>query len=358
MWCVRYYCFVVFFLICNIKSFCLYDKWIVVTTIQYPTSQLKKLATIEGWHLLVVGDKKTPTDWYLDNCEYLDPVKQINLGYKIADLLPWNHYSRKNIGYLYAIEHGANIIYDTDDDNIPLNGLQPLNNVACLPLLTSSDYFINIYAYFGRPYIWPRGYPLEVIRNSSAYKELPAIYMNIGVEQGMVNEDPDVDAIFRLTQHHENDVFFVPKSSCGLSFGIFCPFNSQNTFFHKKAFFTLYLPSTVSMRVSDIWRSYYAQKLLNDINLRIVFSGPNAIQKRNEHNLMHDFVLEQDLYSKTMDLVNFLRKWDNPALKNSVNAMTILFEDLISRKFFTGHELALCKAWLEDLAKIGYQSNE
>ena len=30
-----------------------HDKWIVVTTIQYPTPALEKLANIDGWHLVV-----------------------------------------------------------------------------------------------------------------------------------------------------------------------------------------------------------------------------------------------------------------------------------------------------------------
>jgi len=93
------------------------SKWIVVTTIHYPTESLKKLATLPDWHLVVVADKKTPSDWSLNNCEFLSVERQLALNYKIIPLLPWNHYSRKNIGYLYAIEHGAKVIYDTDDDN-------------------------------------------------------------------------------------------------------------------------------------------------------------------------------------------------------------------------------------------------
>ena len=40
-----------------------HDKWIVVTSIPRPTEQVKKLAVVEGWKLLVVGDSKTPKDW-------------------------------------------------------------------------------------------------------------------------------------------------------------------------------------------------------------------------------------------------------------------------------------------------------
>jgi hypothetical protein len=43
------------------------DQWIVVTTINYPTQAVKKLASIPGWQLIVVADKKTPKDWHLEN---------------------------------------------------------------------------------------------------------------------------------------------------------------------------------------------------------------------------------------------------------------------------------------------------
>ena len=38
-------------------------KWIVVTTIQGPTPQIRKLAKLSGWRMVVVGDSKTPADW-------------------------------------------------------------------------------------------------------------------------------------------------------------------------------------------------------------------------------------------------------------------------------------------------------
>ena len=40
------------------------------------------------------------------------------LPYNIIPLLNWNHFGRKNVGFLYAMHHGAEVIYDTDDDNI------------------------------------------------------------------------------------------------------------------------------------------------------------------------------------------------------------------------------------------------
>ena len=41
----------------------IHDKWIVLTTVNLPTEDVKKLAGIEGWKVVVVGDTKTPADW-------------------------------------------------------------------------------------------------------------------------------------------------------------------------------------------------------------------------------------------------------------------------------------------------------
>ena len=107
------------------------------------------------------------------------------------------------VGYLYAIDHGAKYIYETDDDNSALDGLLGFRyeqfrglEMNCEP----KSMFVNPYAYFGQPSVWPRGYPLEMISersvtfNCSQFKittDMPLI------QQGLVNGDPDVDAIYR-----------------------------------------------------------------------------------------------------------------------------------------------------------------
>lgn len=41
----------------------LHDKWVVITTINLPTDDVKMLASMEGWKVVVVGDTKTPPSW-------------------------------------------------------------------------------------------------------------------------------------------------------------------------------------------------------------------------------------------------------------------------------------------------------
>ena len=93
------------------------SKWIVITTIQLPTKPVETLSKLPGWSVVVVGDTKTPSNWAHPNCVFLSVERQRELNYRIHRLLPYRAYSRKNIGYIFAVRHGAKVIYETDDDN-------------------------------------------------------------------------------------------------------------------------------------------------------------------------------------------------------------------------------------------------
>jgi hypothetical protein len=137
------------------------DKWIIVTTINAPTEQIKKLANTTGFQLLVIGDKKTAPNWYLNNTIFLSVDSQSELNYKSFKTIPFNSYNRKNIGYLFAIQHGAKYIYDTDDDNAPIVDLLTYFNLNendhGLIYDENAPQVLNPYSHFGQPSIWPRG---------------------------------------------------------------------------------------------------------------------------------------------------------------------------------------------------------
>jgi len=101
-------------------------NWAILTTIFAPSDDVKYLSdSAFGWCILVVGDGKTPPNWAYKDVLYLGIDKQELLArkYTLLSRIPMNSYLRKMIGYLYAIESGAEIIYETDDDNAPLDGL-------------------------------------------------------------------------------------------------------------------------------------------------------------------------------------------------------------------------------------------
>jgi hypothetical protein len=334
----------------NAQEHC--DKWFVITTINKPTAVFEKLSKVTGWKGVVVADKKTPKDWHVPGVTVLSVEYQQNCNYKIAKLLPWNHYCRKNIGYLYAIEHGAQIIYETDDDNFLMD-----DQIHYLPeiincLSTDAQLVFNPFVYFGQPTIWPRGFPLKQIGklNNVYNQEIKKCF--IPIQQGLVNKDPDVDAIFRLTRN-ELVTFDSSKPPISCNQGTMAPFNSQNTIFYYSAFWLLFMPTTVSMRVADIWRGYWAQRLLWDIGGSLCFLPPTVYQERNDHDYLRDFAEEIDLYLDSQNLINMLNAWhsDNPTV---FERMQDLFDELITHKFLRKEDALLLQAWLDDLVTMHY----
>jgi len=242
--------------------------WVVITSINYPTRAVKLLAARPELRVVVVGDTKSPTDYKWENVTFLSMKIQEDLGYSIIKHIPTRHYARKNIGYLYAVHHGARQIYETDDDN---EMEERINDVFFLDEFGSEQLQVqdnakdstenrnvcNPYAHFGQPSVWPRGYPLRNIADPPCIRYRWAKAVKASIQQGLANGDPDVDAIFRLTRKDRaKDIridFDTRASPVAYPFGMFSPFNSQNTFFHYEALWALLIPITTTFRVCDIW---------------------------------------------------------------------------------------------------------
>ena len=63
---------------------------------------------------------------------FLSYEDQVKMPSNFVKRLPWNSFGRKNVGYLYAITQGANVIFDLDDDNIIkfwMKGASPDNSL-------------------------------------------------------------------------------------------------------------------------------------------------------------------------------------------------------------------------------------
>ena len=93
---------------------------VVVTTISGPNPVLTSLVEVcrdRNWTFYIIGDVKSPPDFSLDGCHYLDIAAQLKTGLRTARDVPTRHYARKNIGYLLAAKDKAEIIVETDDDN-------------------------------------------------------------------------------------------------------------------------------------------------------------------------------------------------------------------------------------------------
>ena len=141
------------------------SKWIVITSLNEPTLSVKKFSDrlVAGWWIVVVGDEKSPKNYRYPNVEFLSVEKQKKLYPTLSKSIPFNHYSRKNIGYLYAIRNDAKLVLDTDDDNFPKLNFGNNISLSGKSRYVHSKSWINIYSYFSNENIWPRGLPLDYI---------------------------------------------------------------------------------------------------------------------------------------------------------------------------------------------------
>lgn len=327
---------------------------IVVTSIFHPNKSLLTLADgakKNSWQFIIIGDVSSPKDFYLEGASYYDIAAQKRLRWKLASLCPERHYTRKNIGYLVAMAEGCNVIVETDDDNVP-------NEEFWLPrqeMISGKEIrgtgWINIYSLFTKKRIWPRGFPLEEIHQNKIKLDIGNVASKIysPIQQGLADENPDVDAVFRMT--HDLPITFEKNGNYHLGRGVWCPFNSQNTTWFRDAFPLLYLPSFCSFRMTDIWRSLVAQRVIWECGWQLLFHNATVLQERNEHNLIRDFEQEVPGYVNNNRIRQLL---DDVKLKSGgdhiASNMIRCYEELIKNHIISDRkELDLLSAWFEDI---------
>lgn len=322
-------------------------KYIVITTINKPTEAIHLFAKLPFWNVIVVADKKTPVGWEADNVKFLSCEEQEFFSLK----LPYNNYVRKMIGYLYAMQQGATHIAESDDDNYPrLNWGFP-NYEGEVSFFDKTEYdlvsgngFVNIYKYFTQENIWARGFPLNEINSINNFTDGKFVLgESVGVWQGLVDGDPDVDAIYRLTCGKE--IQFDQRSPIILGKNVFSPFNSQNTFFKKPVFALMYLPVTVNQRFADILRSYVAQPIMWESNYLLGFVSPNAVQIRNDHDLMEDFVDEIPMYLNVKKAYSIARRAVKTKAKITDNLFNV-YSALVDAGIVLKKEMKYLESWI------------
>ncbi|KAL7561098.1 hypothetical protein ACA910_009665 [Epithemia clementina (nom. ined.)] len=370
-------------------------KWAVMTTIFAPTTALQRAAALsDDWCTVVVADTKTPVD-YMQQAQltsnhsakvvFLSVPEQERMAQhhgsvasrvaQFVQQIPWRHCARKNIGYLYAIGQGAKFVFDFDDDNI-LNlettkmgvtaVVSPVANETHLEdvrvAIVGEKLALNPHPLMGATLTdsWPRGFPLEYIQDVESHGTVAvteSMYpmSRIGVVQYCADRNPDIDAIHRFTKPLPMDFdrsigtspLLIPRHTMA-------PYNAQATVHTSQALWATLLPFTVPGRVSDIWRGYFAQALLRDLDLALVFAPPIVHQHRNVHSYLADMKAEEDLYFKTRALLNFLRNWKNEEARKIPARMEALWIDLYERGYIEENDVYLAQLWLGALVEVGY----
>ncbi len=338
----------------------------VITTIQPPTASVARLVRkVEQANgtLVVVGDHKGPSQYQCQGDQGWDSVRffafadQPELPFKLAGRLPTGHYARKNIGYLWAMAERAAVIYETDDDNAPMPHwsvrTQEVTNCRVVPKRVAASGrpgggWYNIYKNFSDEFIWPRGFPLDRVRQGAmATADLAVQSCSSPIQQGLVNGSPDVDALWRIV--FDRDFVFSCRQGLSvlLSPGNWCPFNTQNTWFWPDAYPLLYIPSHCSFRMCDIWKGLVAQRCLWETGRGVIFHAPDVVQERNSHNILNDFEHEVPGYLHNARIAELL---EEVTLSGSMgDCLHRCYEALVLAGIFPGEEMTLVESWLEDL---------
>lgn len=323
---------------------------IVITSVFPPTEAVSAFSRMTGFDLIVIGDRKTPPDWHCTNVDYISVAQQEKLGFKLGNVLPYNHYCRKMLGYLRAIQKGSRYIIDTDDDNIPKNNWCFPDFEGEFDCVPGGKGFVNIYQLYTKQKIWPRGLPLDLISTDFELdRHLSSKDCRVGVWQGLADEDPDVDAIYRLTGNAP--CYFTDREPVVLGEGTICPFNTQNTILRKELFPLLYLPTYVTFRFTDILRGIVAQPIMWLYGYHVGFTNGTVIQKRNPHDYLKDFMSEIPMYQQVNDAFEVVSDAISK-LQTLESNLYNAYASLRTNGIVSDDEMSTLEAWLEDIDKL------
>jgi len=312
--------------------------------------QFAKEAALNQVPFIVIGDTKSPAEFNLEGCDFFSVERQLSLRWKLAKELPLKHYARKNLGYLVAMSRGSEVIIETDDDNIPFPAFWDPRKLQTSSYQLSDKGWVNVYKYFTKHHIWPRGFALEEILND--LPQLSKLSNNISpIQQGLADENPDIDAIYRLTS--PLPIKFNNHKSIALGNGSWCPFNSQNTTWFKEAFALMYLPSYCSFRMTDIWRSFIAQRIAWTCGWNVSFHNSTVWQQRNENNLNMDFQDEVSGYLNDYKIVNTLSDLVlEEGVENISGNLSKCYQSLVDIGMVGKEEIDLVRLWIEAVGEF------
>jgi len=281
-------------------------KYIVTTTINAPTLATQKFSRMEGWTLIVVGDTKTPHLNYEElDCIYLSPNIQETIKKDLSDSIGWKSIQRRNIGFLYAYNQGADIVATVDDDNIPYDdwgkNLLVGQTIEC-DLYEPSQNVFDPLSVTNTPDIWHRGFPIDLLGKRHEVEYKGKTNRKVLVQADLWDGDPDIDAMARLTMKPIVK-YDVESPYCSNKIA---PFNSQNTFLSREVIpYYAVLPHVG--RMDDIWGSYILQHYFPN---SVVYNKASVYQDRNVQDLITNLEKEvigyRNTYSLLKDLKNYM----------------------------------------------------
>jgi hypothetical protein len=314
---------------------------VIITTIYLPkilealAQNVEKYGRKDEVEILIIGDLKTPngvTDYVAEfkkrglHFEYWDVKAQTDWLQPFPEMaasIPYNSDNRRNIGYLIAYQRGRECLIALDDDNYPteedyIGGHEGIGGIQrCKTVRTESGWF-NVCDLLevkeGIP-IYPRGYPYACRWKGDDHIEYFESDGRVVVNAGLWLGDPDVDAVTRLSCPIHS--IALKEKRVMLDTSTNCPFNTQNTAFHRDVLPSYYyvvmgqvLDGLRIDRYGDIWSSYFSRKVIDKMDDRVTFGRPLTRHDRHPHDLLKDLGEEYSGMVLTNRLVSLLADID------------------------------------------------
>ncbi len=117
----------------------------------------------------------------------------------------------------------------------------------------------------------------------------------------------------------------------------------------------MYLPIHATFRMTDIWRSFVAQRCLWEMNKVVSFHSPaEVIQDRNPHDLMSDFKDEIPGYLHNGAIAKALEKTRLKRGKKFVlDNLKTCYKTMVSEGFLPKDEIKSVNEWVNVISKKG-----
>ncbi len=296
---------------------------IVVTTIFEPkfldgyVENLRRFGH-EDAEIIVIIDRKTPAS-VAERCAHharagarvtcptLDEQEAFVARFpSMRGRIPYDTDNRRNIGYLMALEHGAEVLISIDDDNFVLDHIDFVGEhlvtgrTIADAEAESSDGWLNICSLLHsstKDEIFPRGFPYFARRNERTIRGENTPAARVALNAGLWLSDPDVDAMTRLTQAPR--IHAAEDASLRLGRNTWTPINTQNTSIARDAVAAYYyvrmgfsLGGLRIDRYGDILSGYLLAKCVKTRGEAIRVGSPIADHRRTPHNLFKDLYHE------------------------------------------------------------------
>lgn len=308
--------------------------------------------------MFIAGDKKTPHDAVraliknIPHARYLSDTDQDAMNTKSSNVIGWNKIMRRNLALLAAIESGADIIITVDDDNLPCDEhyFEDVRRLFAKGFhglkATCASGFFDIGPLLA-PKLYHRGFPYTERHKDLGLRFDPVTDMKIGVAEGLVMGDPDIDAMQRITNAPLlTDVPTLFHSGFVVDPKTTSVFNTQNTAVVRELAPLIMVWCGVG-RYDDIFASYLCQRIMRERGYALHFGKPFVWQERNQQNLfknLQDEMLGMEFTPRLIADMN-----DVDIGKGSVTEqMGRIYAGLKPKGYLPDIVFAVGDAWRED----------